>query len=268
MSNYVYRKWTMLFAVLVASLSGCTTTAPINEALKIQTDALSPSSYEQIRPSIGKIQVGDLRSKVLEIVKPRVEQGRYFQVSEGGRRQILKFFNWPGVLTPFDTSGYLHSPDKLDAMHFGYIEGRMLRPRRILIFEKDTVSNVIDVADPIDLVKDPGVTVLQTGPLGHLTKKAYEDMFLRNKEHIKSGMHLWEVFSMLGANYIATQDLQSYAIICPGFLNYKRGVVATKTPEGVRAFYPFGYIDEDSEVVQWEIEMLNYRVVSVRPYRR
>jgi hypothetical protein len=77
-------------------------------------------------------------------------------------------------------------------------------------------------------------------------------------------MDFWEVFSLLHASYIVTSDAQSYVIMCPGYLNYKRPPKTDKTPEGVHAIYLFGYVEGDTEIVKWEVEMLNNRVVRVR----
>jgi hypothetical protein len=54
--------------------------------------------------------------------------------------------------------------------------------------------------------------------------------------------------------------------MCPGYLNYKHSVKVEKTPEGVREIFPFGYLEGDTEIVKWEVEMLNYHVVGVRAH--
>lgn len=264
MSSYFNRVWILPIVVLI-TFYGCATTPPLDEAQKTQEALLSRASYEQIRPTIEKIEVGDARSKVLEIAKPKKEAGQYFKTTKAGHVKALFFHNWPGVLTPFDSSGYLHAPEKLGEMHFGYLDGRILRPQRILIFDGDKVSSIIDVPDPRRLLKESGVVVKETDPLAHFRKDAYEDLFLKKKDQIVPGMHLWEVFTLLGANYIMTADAQGFVVMCPGFLNYKGAVKLDKTADGVRAVYPFGYLEGDTEIVKWEVEMLNYRVVHVRP---
>ncbi len=266
MSVYFDRLGIFVVVAVLVSLNGCATTTPIIEAHKTQEAMLSRSSYEQIQPAIENIQIGDTRSKVLEIVKPKIEQGQYFKLTKAGEIKPFYFHNWPGVLTPFATRGYLRAPEKLGAMHFGYLDGGMLRPRRILIFAGDKVSKVIDVLDPESFTKEPGVTVKETGPLDHLSKESYVDIFSQKKDQIVPGMHFWEVFTLLGANYFLTPDMQSFVIMCPSYLNYKSAVKETTTTQGVYAVYPFGYMDGDTEVVKWEVEMLNSRVMRVRPY--
>ena len=140
----------------------------------------------------------------------------------------------------------------------------MLRPRRILIFENEKVSKIIDNPDIREAAKEPGATTIEVGPLGLFQKQAYEKYFLPNKDRIKPGMDFWEVFSLLHASYIMTSDAQSYIMMCPGYLNYKQPAQTEETPEGVRAIYPFGYLEGETEIVKWEVEMLNDRVVRVR----
>ena len=252
--------------IVLTSLYGCTTLSPIVEAKKNQETLLSRASYEQISPAIEKILVGDSRSKVLEIAKPKNEAGEYFNITESGQSKTLYFHNWPGVLTPFNSLGYLASPENLEVMHFGYLNGNILRPRRIIIFENDKVSKVIDVPDPTEMLKKTNLIVEETDPLAHFRKDAYEQIFLEKKNQIYPGLHLWEVFTLLGANYFMTHDAQYVVVMCPGYLNYKRAVKAEKTSDGVRSVYPFGYVENDTEIIKWELEMLNYRVVRVRQH--
>jgi hypothetical protein len=101
------------------------------------------------------------------------------------------------------------------------------------------------------------------GLLGHLSREYYEKVFLPKKDQITPGMHFFEVFGLFNANY--RRNGQSYVILCPSYLNYKAGAKATKTAEGVRVIFPFGYLDGDTEVIKWEVEMLNNRVTDVRP---
>ena len=255
--------------VVLIGLYACATVAPLDKALdeaqKTQEAVLSRASYEQLRPAIEKINIGDTRSKVLALVRPKEEKGKFFLKEERGETKLVQFLNWPGVLTPFNPLRFA-SPEKLEVMHFGYLDGRWLVPRKILIFENDKVLKIIDVPDPIALWTGPGATVLEAGPLAHLSRQAYEKVFLREKDRILPGMHIWEVYSLLGANYHMTPDAQSFVVFCPGYLNYKGPAKAERSAEGVRTVYPFGYMEGDIEIVKWELETLNGRVVCVRPH--
>jgi hypothetical protein len=274
-----FNRFGLLGCVLVLTgLYGCATMSP---AIQAQKALLSRASYEQIRPSIEKIQVGDEMSKVLEIARPKEDNGHFFKEENRLSSQVKYsvFPMWPGVLTPFwDIGEYIAMLDygKGDAksvslpprhLFFGYLDGAMLRPRKILIFENQKVSKIIDFPDFEELIKEPGVTIAKVDLLDHLRRQAYEKSFLPKKDRITLGMEFWEVFTLLNASYIMTSDAQSYVIMCPGYLNYKRSVKAEKTPEGVRAIYPFGYVEGDTEIVKWEVEMLNYRVVGVRAHK-
>ena len=228
-----------------------------------------------------KIQVGDPLSKVLDIAMPKKDDAKYFQVKQLFKQtKTLIFPMWPGVLTPFNNPwSYVAiraNEDKekgaggrtrgVRALHFGYLDGQMLRPRKILVFDNLKVSKIIDVPDPADLLaKDPSaVTVKEVKPLDHFRKDAYERVFLRHKDKIVAGMDYWEVLTLLNASYILTSDAQSFVVLCPGYLNYKGSAKVEKTPEGVREIYPFGYVENETEVVTWEIELLNGRVVAVK----
>lgn len=272
MRSFVNRIESIGGILILVSLSAC---ALANE-LQAQKSALSRASYEQIRPAIESIQVGDEMSKVLEIARPKDNKGGIFRLSQrfGSRVEYFIFPMWPGVLTPFFLAEYMDmSLNEANgrgislstrSMPFGYLDGMMLRPRRILIFEDQKVSKIIEIPDIEESLKEPGVTVAKAEPLDHLRKQAYEQLFLPKKDRITPGMGFWEVFTLLNSSFVMTSDAQSFAIICPGYLNYKRSIEAEKTPEGVRAIYPFGYVDGDTEIVKWEVEMLNDSVVGVR----
>jgi hypothetical protein len=269
MHAYLNHLIVIVSIAILTGLYGCATTmsASLAEAQKKQEAMLSRASYEQIRHAIEKIKIGDKRSKVLEVAKPKNDTGRYFKISDRGKLKLIYFHNWPGVLTPFDSSGYL-SPEKLEVMHFGYLEGSQILPRRILIIDGDRVSKVIVVPDYTDLLKEPGIVVNEAEPLTPYSKDLYEQLFLIKKDQIVPGMHMWEVFTLLDANYIITPDAQEFVVMCPGFLNYKRVVNEEKTVDGFRSVIHFGYMEGDLEVVKWSVEMLNKRVVAVRPSDR
>ncbi|KAF0220353.1 MAG: hypothetical protein FD174_1254 [Geobacteraceae bacterium] len=253
----------------VCMFTGCVTTPfpQLVEAEKKQAAAMNIASYEQIRPAIEKIQAGDTRDKVLGIVKPKKDEGNYISITQRGVvTGIYIYHNWPGVLTTFDRAGYFE-PEKLREIHLGYLEGQMLRPRKIIIFEKDKVSQILDVPDPLALALEPGVTIKKLDWLSFMRKEAYTGLFLPKKDRIVRGMHRWELFILLGANYMMSTDWQSFTIMCPGFLNYSRSEFSKETQEGIRTVYPFGYLDGDREVIEWEVELLNFRVTDVRPYR-
>lgn len=275
--------------LVLAVLSGCATTSPEIQPREAQKALLSRASYEQIRPAIEYIRAGDEISKVLEVARPKEDKGQIFRKTKMGQYVGYEIYPmWPGVLTPFwNIKEYIAMLDygKRDAesvsrrfrqgdaktvsrdMFFGYLDGAMLRPRKILIFENQKVSKIIDLPDFEELVKEPGVRVEKVDLLDHMRKQAYEKDFLPKKDRITPGMDFWEVFSLLKASYIITSDAQSYVIMCPGYLNYKRSVKAEKTPEGIRAIYPFGYVEGDTEIVKWDVEMLNNRVVGVRAHK-
>lgn len=275
MFTYFNRFGLLGCVVVLTGLYGCVTTQP---AIEAQKALLSRASYEQIRPAIETIQVGDEMSNVFEIVRLKKGNGSIIRESNrlSGQFKYFVFPMWPGVLTPFwDLRVYINAQWNADAdpkvislptgyMHFGYLDGAMLRPRKILIFENKKVSKIIDIPDIEKSMTEPGVTVTKVDPLDHYRRQEYENYFLPKKDQITPGMDLWEVFTLLNASYIMAPDAQSYAVICPGYLNYKRPVMAEKTPEGVRAIYPFGYVEGDTEILKWKVEMLNDRVVSVR----
>jgi len=259
--------------IVLIGLYGCAPLSPVQQAQQSQEALLSRASYEQIRPAIEKIQVGDAKSKVLEIAIPKTNNMKVLKVTQLGAKS--KYFVFPmlhGVLTQLNPRAYFamraNQAEGKDitirVMHFGYLDGTMLQPRRILIFENEKVSKIIDNPDVRELAKEPGATTVAVGPLDHFQKQAYEKYFLPNKDRIKPGMDFWEVFSLLHASYIMTSDAQSYVMMCPGYLNYKRPAKTEETPEGVRTIFPFGYLEGDTEIVKWEVEMLNDRVVRVR----
>ena len=225
---------------------------------------MSRSSYEQLRPAIEEIRVGDSRAKILNSI-PQKEEGKVFELKQGGKLVGLLFdYNWPGVLTPFNHQGYL-KPESLDEMHLGYLEHGMLRLKKVIIFKDDKVSQILSVSAPNEQLESGQFQLgKEMGLLGHLSKEYYEKVFLPKKHQIVPGMHVFEVFGLFNANY--RRNGQSFVILGPSYLNYKTGVRSTKTTEGVRSIYPFGYLDGDSEVIKWEVEMLNNRVTAVRPY--
>jgi len=263
-------------ALVLSAFCGAASAAPETSALQAQEQLLSRASYEQLRPKLEKIRIGDPFSRVLEIAMPKKDNAQYFQVKEMfKKKRTLIFPMWPGVLTPFNTWSYLAirmneekgmaGETKMRAMHFGYLDGNMLRPRKILIFENLKVAKIIDIPDIAEeLGKDPGAVTAKVGPLDHFRKAAYERNFLGYKGKIVAGMDYWEVLTLLNASYILTSEAQSFVVMCPGYLNYKGSAKVEKTPEGVRAIYPFGYVKGDREIVKWEVEFLNSRVVDVR----
>lgn len=265
-------------ALVLVAFCGFAVAAPETDPQRAQEQLLSRASYEQLRPMLEKIQVGDPFSSVLEIAMPKKDDAQYLKVEQFLRpTKHLTFPMWPGVLTPFDTWSYVAirlnerigkaGETEVPAMHFGYLDGSMLHPRKILIFERLKVAKIIDVPDYAEVaMKDhSAVTVKEVKPLDHFRKEAYERVFLRNKDKIVAGMDYWEVLTVLNASYILTSDAQSFLIMCPGYLNYNRSSVRVeKTPDGVRRIYPLGYLEGDTEVVKWEMELLNGRVVAVR----
>ncbi len=277
MHTYFNRFGVLGCVLVLIGLYGCATMSPQIQAQKAQ---LSRASYEQIRPAIEKIQVGDEISKVLEVARPKEDKGQIFRQTKMGQFiGYLVYPMWPGVLTPFwdarvymqirfDEGGGKGVSFSTRDLPFGYLDGAMLRPRKILIFENKKVSKIIDIPDFEKLIKEPGgVTVKKVDPLDHYRRQAYENDFLPKKDRITPGMYLWEVFTLLNASYVMTSDAQSYVVICPGYLNYKRELMSEKTPEGIRATYPFGYIEGDTEIVKWEVKTLNDRVVGVRAHK-
>jgi hypothetical protein len=268
--------------LMLTGLYGCATISP---QIQAQEAVMSRASYEQIRPEIEKIQVGDEMSSVLEIAMPKKDNAKFMKVSKLGQQdQIFIFPMWPGVLTPLlnpreylamrdYSKGVTKNESQLPRhLPFGYLDGAMLRPRKILIFENKKVSKIIDIpeipdiADLEKLKNNPEVKVEKVESFDQMRKPAYEKFFLPKKDQITPGMDFLEVFSLLNASYIITSDAQSFVMICPGYLNYKQSVKAEKTPEGVRAVYPFGYLEGDTEIRKWDVEMLNYRVVGVRAH--
>jgi hypothetical protein len=266
--------------------------------------AKTSASYEQIRPAIAEIKVGDARAAVLDLMRDKmklsIDDRQVFEVRENGQRAgLLMYQSAPGVLTPFDTRAYFslwEKPDALAAIHFGYVEGLMLRPRTVVVLEKGVVSQIVTIPEPTqflyrvstgsnrDPVADESATKPELAqqsvqlPAGAASlskelmpsiygKKPYEDVFLPKKDQIVIGMHWWEVFTLLSANYLMSPDLQGFTIVCPGFLNAQRTPESNETADGIRTVYPFGYMEGDVEYPQWEIVMLNRRVVEVRPYK-
>jgi hypothetical protein len=229
-----------------------------------QDSAMIRSAYEQLRPEIEKIAVGDSREKVLSSIPPR-EEGKVFEIQRRGKVVGLFFeYNWPGVLTPFNHQGYL-KPQHLDEMHLGYLEDGMLRLKKVILFKDDKVAQVLSISTPNEQLESGQARLgKEIGLLGHMSKEYYEKIFLPKKDQITPGMHVFEVFGLFNANY--RRNGQSFVILCPSYLNYKTGVRSTKTTEGVRSIYPFGYLDGDSEVIKWEVEALNNRVTALRPY--
>jgi hypothetical protein len=269
-----FSRFGLIGCVLVLTgLYGCAPLSPVQQDQQSQVALQSRASYEQIRPAIEKIQAGDAMSKVFEIAIPKTNNMKVHKVRQlGANSKFFVFPMLPGVLTQLNPREYFtlranQAQGKditISSMHFGYLDGTMLRPRRILIFENEKVSKIIDNPDVREAAKEPGATTVEVGPLDHFQKQAYEKYFLPNKDLIKPGMNFWEVFSLLHASYIMTSDAQSYVIMCPGYLNYKHPIMAEKTAEGVRAVYPFGYVEGDTERIKWEVEMLNDRVVRLR----
>jgi hypothetical protein len=269
--RFCWRHWFTLCSVSLGALAlwSCATTGSpkdteVEKLLTRQDAAMSRSSYEQLRPAIEEIRVGDSRAKILNSI-PQKEEGKVFELKQGGKLVGLLFdYNWPGVLTPFNHQGYL-KPESLDEMHLGYLEDGMLRLKKVIIFKDDKVSQILSFSPPNEQLESGKFQLgKEIGLLGHLSKEDYEKVFLPRKDQIVPGMHVFEVFGLFNANY--RRNGQSYIILCPSYLNYKTGAKAIKTAEGVRVLFPFGYLEGDTEIIKWEVEMLNNRVTAVRPY--
>lgn len=136
------------------------------------------------------------------------------------------------------------------------------------------VKAIVDIADPTEELQEKGRQQSQSGADAKqedlrffFRKEAYEKLFLTKKDQITTGMHWWEVFTLLKANYLMRPDLQSFTIMCPGLLNAERPPQSTKSADGIRTVYPFGYMESNVEYAQWEVIMLNRRVIEVRPYK-
>ncbi len=273
-------------AAFLAVIGGCATSGDVNdlidEAATREASVLTRSSYAQIQPALERLQIGDSRSRVLEIVKPKTDQFQVVEASYGGRTERLIFNHWPGVLTPFNPKAYYASTGTIVEMHFGYMDGRMLRPRKILIFDGDHVAKIINYPDPTDILLEPGATVVEEKRelLGGIPprdstsqnrkeifkrdKLSYETIFLKKKEIFKPGMNIWEIYALLGAQYVASNDFQRFAVLCPGLLNKNKRIESTTTVHGLRDIYPFGYMEGDKDVIEWEIETLEKELVAIR----
>jgi hypothetical protein len=264
-------------AFALAVLCESAAAAPQDEAQQAQARLLTRAAYEELRPRLEKLRAGDPFSSVLEIAMPKADEDKYFEIKQLFKESRLLIFSmWPGVLTPFDKWSYVAmrgnakkgvaEKTRVRAMHFGYLDGQMLRPRKILVFENLKIAKIIDVPDPTQSAQDPGaVIVKEVKPLDHFRKDAYDRTFLLSKDKIAIGMDYWEVLTVLGASYALSVDAQSFLVMCPGFLNYNRSSVKVeRTPDGVRAVYPLGYLDGEIEVVKWELELLDNRVVGLR----
>lgn len=102
---------------------------------KMEIETKSRTAYENIRPAIERISVGDSRSKVLEIVNWD-EKKTTLLTEKNWLGKVISgkmYLFYPGVLTPFNVDSYVlpsRRPEKLNEIHFGYLDGMMLRPRR------------------------------------------------------------------------------------------------------------------------------------------
>ena len=253
------------FSIVGCAVSQSSSGSEVDQFLKKQEAAMSRSSYEQLRPAIDQIKVGDTREQVLAIV-PQKEKGKAFELKRGSQLTGIIFdYNWPGVLTPFNSQSYL-SPEKLDEMHLGYLENGMLRLKKVILFKEDRVAKILSFTTPNEVLESGEARLGKELALtGHMGKEYYEKIFLRRKDQITPGIYVYEMFDILGANYM--RNGQSYVIICPGFLNYKtRGMRTTKTNEGTRSVYPFGYLEGDMAIVKWQVETVNGRVRAIKRY--
>jgi hypothetical protein len=246
---------------------------------KMELETKSRTAYENIRPVIERISVGDSRSKVLEIVNWDEKKTSLITVRDSKGKAISGtiYLFYPGVLTPFNIDSYVipsKRGERLNEIHFGYLDDLMLRPRKVIILEQGMVKTIVDISDPIEELRQPGRQQPQSGAETKkedlrffFRKEAYEKLFLTKRDQITTGMHWWEVFTLLKANYLVKPDLQSFTIMCAGLLNAERPPESTKGADGIRTVYPFGYMEGDVEYPQWEVIMLNRRVVEVRPYK-
>jgi hypothetical protein len=235
----------------------------VEQFLKKQETAMSRSSYEQLQSAVDRIKVRDTREQVLSAV-PQKEEGKAFELKRGNQLVGIVFdYNWPGVLTPFNAQSYLN-PKKLDEMHLGYLENGMLRLKKVILFKEDRVAHILSFSTPNEALESGEARLgKKIGLTGHMSKDYYEKIFLPRKDRIVPGMYVWEMFDLLGANYM--RDGQSYVTLCPSFLNYKTGVKTEKSGDSTRAIYPFGYLEGEREVIKWQVETVNGRVTAVKP---
>jgi hypothetical protein len=141
----------------------------------------------------------------------------------------------------------------------------MLRLKKVILFKEDRVARILSFTTPNEVLEAGEARLGKEMALtGHMGMDYYEKIFLRRKDRITPGIYVWEMFDLLGANYM--RKGQSYVVICPGFLNYKTGVKTTKTIEGTHSIYPFGYLEGDKEIIKWQVETLNNRVTAVKPF--
>lgn len=140
-----------LGAVLLAVMVGCNyfsgalTPQPVSavqpELEKTELETKTRAAYEAVRPAIERINVGDHRSKVLEALNWNEQKTSISVVRDSSGKVVSAaiYLFYPGVLTAFNVDRYVlpsRTPEKLTEIHLGYLDGLMLRPRRIILFEQ------------------------------------------------------------------------------------------------------------------------------------